>query len=1174
MNGERKQGMSLKIYLLGQFKLQAHDKPIELPSRSAQSLLAYLSLNAGVSQRRERLASLFWPETNESNARSYLRQALWRVRKTLESGDLCWEDYLQISNIEVTFDSLSDYWLDAELLLNPHEVPSIEELRECVDLYRGELLPGFYEEWIILERDRLQAAFHQKCNLLVERFIQAGLYDDVLKWSEQWILFGYSPEPAFRALMIAHAGMGNRGMVDAAYQRCVESMHRELGLGPSAETNELYEQIKSGRLEAPGSNIRFPDIFENKRPPFLDGKYGHPLEKPTFVARCLEMVRLESFFEKAQAGQGRVVFVTGEAGSGKTALIQEFIRRTQEVCPELIVSTGDCSAYTGIGDPYLPFREILELLTGDVEARWAAGAMSGMHAQRLWDLLPITARSLVETGPDLIGTFVPGTALRERVAAGVSGKTNWLNRLYQLIERKQNAPGIPSPQQSDLFEQYTRVLQALARKVILILVLDDLQWADLGSISLLFHLGRRLAGSRILVIGAYRPEEIAIGRGGERHPLDPVVNELRREFGDIFVHLALTEDQDFVNALLDSEPNRLTISFREMLFRQTRGHPLFTIELLRGMQERGDLVHDLNGDWIEGPALDWERLPARVDAVIAERIDRLAPTLRAVLQVACVEGEVFTAEVIANVEAVEGREILERLSSELDRKHRLIRSESIMRLDGQLLSRYRFRHILVQKYLYSSMDELERVHLHENVGTALETLFKTQEHLDPIAVQLAMHFRKAGVTEKAIHYLQQTAERAVRLSAFQEAIPQLETGLTLLKTVPESRTRAQQELDLQISLGIASKGDIPDTAGEKAWTRARELCQQLGKTVQLCQVLGEQSIFPYVRGEYIRANEIAAEALSLAQQVKDPILEALAHWQLGFILFGMGEFTRSLAHFQQILSFYEPHQHHQAFVSLRGSDAGVSALAYEACCLWCLGFPEQALAKSQASITLARDLNHLFSIADVLCYGGCLFNSLRQEPQALKENALELAQLSKEKGFLSFEATGISYYGEALAMEGRFTEGIEKIRRGAAQKLSLSARCNLSGIVGNLAEALTKAGLPDEGLATFNKALDLVEEMGERYYQAELLRLKGELLLAQGNQVEAEAVFLEALEVAQRQQAKMWQLRAATSLASLQLEQGRSGEAYQALAEIYGWFTEGFDTHDLIQARLLLQKMT
>lgn len=1170
--------MCLKIYLLGQFKLQANDHPLELPSRPAQSLLAYLALSAGVRHRREKLAGLLWPEATETNARSYLRQALWRLRKALESGSLTWEDYLQISDISVTFDDQSDYWLDADLLLKSAEGWPMEELIEVIRLYRGELLPGFYDEWVGVERDRFQAAYHQKISMLLDCLIQARRWDEALKWGEQWIRLGHSPEPAFRALMNAHAGLGDQGMVSATYQRCVEALDRDLGLEPSPETRRLYEQLQSREMKRFGSAPnRFVDLAD-QRPAFLDEGQPRQIERPVFVARERELAQLDGFFNMTLAGQGRVIFITGEAGSGKTALVQEFTRRAQTDHGDLIVASGNCNAYTGIGDPYLPFREVLELLTGDVEARWAARAISGEHARRLWDTLPLTGQALVEAGPDLIDIFVPGTALVERAVAYAPGGADWLIRLDELVKRNANSPVVSNPQQSDLFEQYTRVLQTLARQAAVVLVVDDLQWADLGSISLLFHLGRHLAGSRILIVGAYRPEEVALGRDGARHPLEPVVNEVKRDFGEVVVNVDQAESWEFLEGFLDSEPNRLGLPFREMLYRQTRGHALFTIELLRGMQERGDLVQDCEGRWVEGPALDWARLPARVEAVIAERVARLPQRLRAALRVASVEGETFTAEVVARTRATDEQEILGCLSGELDRKHRLIRAQSIQRLGGQLLSRYRFQHILLQKYLYSSLDEVERVHLHEQVGMALEGLYTIREATAAgadIAPQLALHFQKAGILEKAIHYLHQAGERAVQLSAYQEGIDHLSRGLELLSTLPDSPERDQQELRLQLALGTAWTG--PKAYGRelnKTFTRARELCQQLGETNQLCRVLGELSVYHYVRAEYHRARELGEEGLSLAQRTKDPMLVAISHWFLGFIRFSLGEYMTCRTHLKQVIAFYNPEEHHRSLVSLRGSDVGISALSYDACCLWCLGYPDQALKRSQEALTLARELDHPFSLADVLCYAGCLFNAMRRDAGVLKEHAEELMQLSNEKGLAGWFGTGTSFQAEALAMLGQAEVGITKLREGVAANEPIGLRCYVPGALRALAEAQAKVGHLVEGLTTLDEALALVEETDERHWEAELYRLRAELLLMQGDDAEAEASLERALEVARGQSAKSWELRVAIDLARLWQKQGRIDEAREMLSEVYCWFTEGFDTPDLIEAKDLLEAIS
>ncbi len=521
-----------------------------------------------------------------------------------------------------------------------------------------------------------------------------------------------------------------------------------------------------------------------------------------FVARERELEQLNNFLDRALAGHGQVCFVTGEAGAGKTALVTEFARHVQAQHDDLLVAIGDCNAQTGIGDPYLPFREILGMLTGDIEGRLAQGAITRENASRLRDFFRISAQALVELGPDLIEVFVPGVALATRAGTYLAGKAGWLEHLEELTQRKTADNSGTTPDQNRIFEQYTRVLQAMADQQPLIVTLDDLHWADASSISLLFHLARRLGESRILLVGSYRPDDVALGRRGERHPLEPIVNELKRYHGDVWVDLgqiAGTEGRQFVDAYLDAQPNRLGEDFRRALFRHTRGHPLFTLELVRDMRERGDLVQDAAGHWVEGPMLDWGTLPAQVEGVIEERIGRLDDDLRESLTVASVEGEEFTAQVLARVRDLNEREVARRLTRDLDRQHRLVREQGVMRVARQRLGRYRFRHAVFQKYLYDSLGDMERMYLHEDVGNVLETLYGDQ--FGEIAVQLAWHFQEAEIAEKAVDYLLQAGQRAIRASAYEEAIAHLTRGLGLLKTLPDSTDGARQELDFQIGPG-------------------------------------------------------------------------------------------------------------------------------------------------------------------------------------------------------------------------------------------------------------------------------------------------------------------------------------------------------------------------------------
>jgi hypothetical protein len=587
------------------------------------------------------------------------------------------------------------------------------------------------------------------------------------------------------------------------------------------------------------------------------------------------------------------------AGKGKTALIQEFARRAGAAHPDLVVAGGGGNAHTGQGDPYLPFRQILGLLTGDVEARYAGGALGPDQAGRLWALLPLAVQALLEVGPDLVDTLLPGPALLKRarafpLAADPGQGGDWRPQLEELVARKALRPGldraaIPDPTQPGqpaLFEQVAQVLETLARQAPLLLLLDDLQWADAASINLLFHLGRRIGGQRILMVGAYRPVEVAVGRPPapgvgqvatlppsgvagqrERHPLAQVVNEFQGLFGQVKLDLSQADGRRFVDAYLDIELNQLGETFRQTLYAQTGGHPLFTIELLRGMQERGDLVRDEGGRWIEGPNLDWETLSARVEAVIAERIGRLPEHLRQALTVASVEGQDFTAEAVARVRGVDEGDMVDCLSDQLERVHRLVQPERVQRTDGQCLSQYRFRHILFQKYLYRKLDRAQRVYLHQTLGTVLEELHaewaeEMAAHEPTLPLRLARHFQEACMTHKAVDYLRQAGEGAARLSAHQQAIAHFRQGLRWLEKLPVGPERARQELSLQVGLATSLQAvqGIGDPEVGRLYTRARVLCDQVADTDQSFRVLCLLSFYYLWRSDMHAARELAGPA--------------------------------------------------------------------------------------------------------------------------------------------------------------------------------------------------------------------------------------------------------------------------------------------------------------------------
>ncbi len=919
-------------------------------------------------------------------------------------------------------------------------------------------------------------------------------------------------------------------------------------------------------------------------------------EDINFVARERELAQLDTHLDTILAGKGTVVFVIGEAGSGKTALVKTFTERALETQPSLIAAGGNCNAFTGVGDPYLPFREILGLLTGDVEARWVAGAIDRKQARRLWDLTPHSVQALVNNGPDLIDIFVPGAALGTRAGAAlgtraavnIPGHVDWLAEFQQLVARKETSQSSADLRQQDLFEQYSKVMQALARQRPLLLVLDDLQWADAGSINLLFHLGRRLTGSRIIVVGIYRPDDVALGRDGDRHPLEPVVNEFQRNFGDIHIDLSRTEGRAFVEAYLDTKPNRLSPAFQDALYRQTRGQALFTVEMLRGLQERGDLVQDEQGHWTEGPTLDWETLPARVEGVIGERIGRLPTALQEVLKMACVEGEFFTAEVVAQVSAIDEPEIVRQLSSALDRQHRLVRGQGSRRLSpgGQRLSQYRFRHILFQRYLYNSLDDVERIYRHEAVGNALEQLYEGQT--EAVAAQLAQHFRTAGLGVKAIGYLHQAGKRAGRLSANEEAIGHFAQALELLETLPDTSERARQELALLLALSTPltmTKGyEAPEV--EQTYVRARELCRHAdaGEPPQLFPVLRGLWNCHIGRIEFRRAQEMGEQLLTLAQGMGDPVLLMQAHWILGESLFYPGEMLAARTYLEQAIVLYDPHKYRShPFRAVQ--DPGPTCRIFVAWSLWLLGYPEQARKRMYEALTLVEKQPRSITLAHTLAITACLHQN-RREGGIAQKRAEAAIVLSSEQGFAVVLATGMILQGSALVEQGEIEDGIRQMQKGLDAHRATQAEVWRPYFLAMLAEAYVRVGQAEKGLTVLTEAFALVDKTEKHFHEAELYRLKGELLLrnegrrqkaslerSRRDELSPEACFRRAIDIARRQQAKSLELRAVMSLSRLWREQGKKEAARRLLAEIYGWFSEGFDTGDLKEAKVLLEAL-
>jgi predicted ATPase/DNA-binding SARP family transcriptional activator len=1158
----------LEARFLGKFDIRINGTSIELPARKAQSLLAYLMMTRGTLHRREQLAGILWPDSEESSGRSRLRYTIWQLRKAVG------EEYFVSDKISITFNHQEQYWLDCEVLeTRQAEDLTTHDLADKLAVYEGEFLPGFYDDWILLTRDRLQSSFEQMMVLFLGRLGYENRWSAILEWAERWISFGTSPEPAYQALIVAHSRLGDKAGATSAYHRCQQSLGEQLGVEPAVLTTKIYELILAG--EIPEVSLLYPAPPGPKIPPSLqpDHKIVLDRDERVFVTREWELAWLNEKLELALLGRGQAAFVVGDAGQGKTALLREFSQRAQQLHPDLIVANGSSEAYTGFGDPHLPFREILALLTGDIEIQQSTGAIDKETALRLWNLIPQSSEALVRYGPDLIESFIPGEALLRRASSYDSGTSAWLAELKNEVEQRKSRPVPLNIDHGDskkaLFDQYTRVLQILAGKHPLLLILDDLQWADFGTIGLLFHLARRIEGQRILVLGAYRQDDIAQYHAESQHPLVEVLAELKRIYGDMQIDLDEGEGRHFIEDYLDTEPNMLDDEFRQALFLQTAGHPLFTVELLRQMQDQEDIYKDGQGRWVKNPVLDWETLPARVEAVIERRVGRLPSTLNEILNIASVEGEEFSAEVIARVLNRDEIEIVRQLSQDLDKKHRLVEARGIVHVGQQRLSIYRFRHRLFQKFIYEDLDLVERSHLHQKVGDNLELIYGT--HKAEIAAHLARHYEEAGEMEKTIDYLLQAGNQAKRVSANEQAVAYLGKGIDLLRELPGGKKRDEIELALQTSSGppkVAIQG-YASLDVEQTFERARQLSERTGDVEQLAPVLWGLCAFYQVRGKHAIAYEMANQILAVAEDGGDDELLLLAHWMLGTTLTHLGEFSSARDNLELALSKYYKNPDDNLTYTY-GQHPAVTCLNYLAINLWVLGYPDQALEKCDEAVSLAHKIDHPYSQA--FAHGmAALWHSIRRDEKSTLRHCEQTLKLAKESSFPFFLALGLILRGWGRVKSGKTGMAINLMKNGIEAMQIIGAELGRPYFLSLLAEGYQESGDLNEGLDAVQNGLKRIYTSKELWSEFNLCLLKGNLLrnINEGDNAKSNSWYKQGIKVARRQNAKSYELQAVM----MQVEQSEDIEQLAAerakLTGIYEWFTEGYDTDLLREAKEL-----
>jgi predicted ATPase/DNA-binding winged helix-turn-helix (wHTH) protein len=872
----------------------------------------------------------------------------------------------------------------------------------------------------------------------------------------------------------------------------------------------------------------------------------HRSVRPGVVGRNEALFRMRSWLDKVLLGERQVIFVTGEAGIGKTALVDTFARRIGSD-RSIRIGRGQCLEQYGTSEAYLPFLEAIARLCRE--------------QPKVTEVLRAHAPMWLLQMPSVLNA-----ADREALSREVFGATR---------ER--------------MLREMSGALEALAGDLPLILIFEDLQWSDYSTLDLISYLARQRQPARLMLIGTYRAADLIMSG----HPLKAVKTELlaRQQCEELpLEYLTEPEVTEYLTVRFPS--NEFPPALAGFIHERTEGNPLFMVNAIDYLTAEG-LIAAHGDTWKLEVDIEKVELgvPDSIRQMIEKQLEHLDPQLQRTLEAASVAGAEFPTVAVASA-IDESRATVEARCDQLARQHQFIEECGVQELpNGDAVTRYGFIHALYQNALYDRLPASRRVQLHRRIGEHGELLYG--ERAGEIAAELAMHFERGALYRQSVTYLEQAAKNEILRFAYQEAVDLARRGLELLERLPDSPERTRQELRLQLTLGVplvAIQGYAACDVGA-VYTRARELCQRLGDTEEISQVLWGLRTFFTVRAELGTAREIAEEFLRLSERLPYPGLALRGHWALEITFLHLGEFELAMRHFEKALELYDPAQHREDAFRY-GQNPGVAMRCFAAWALWFLGKPAAAKEKIDKALTLARELSEPYGLAHAFFFAAIL-HQLRRDVRLAREYAEAAIAVSSEHGLVLFHALATIVRGWTRIEPGLYDSAIREMRQGLAAYQSTGTEVIRPHFLALLAEAYAKAGRADEGLRVAEEALEAANRNGERYYQAELYRIKGELLLVKAAEkgvsravngrhvlgsmspalAEAEQSLRQALETARRQNAKSCELRAALSLARLHRDLGVAPNARSLLSQIYDGFADGFDTVDMREAKSLLSDL-
>jgi DNA-binding SARP family transcriptional activator/tetratricopeptide (TPR) repeat protein len=1009
----------LHIELLGGFRILRGSQVVSgVSTTRLQSLVAYLVLHAGGPVSRQQLAFLFWPDSQEAQARTNLRQLLHNLRAALPEIDqlldagqqtLSWRPHACV--------------VDAALF---QESVERGELDESVRLYRGDLLPGLYDEWLDGERERLKRLYETVLDRLIAAAEKRHDLTAAIHFAEMRLARDTLREAGYQTLIRLLAANGDRAGALRVYQQCADLLRRELDVEPGPATRRARDRALDERETTP----EFTPTAVAAPP---------PQREIPLIGRRREWEQLCSIWRRAASGRPSMVILTGEPGIGKSRLLEELL----DFATREGISTARTACYPG--ERALAYTA-------------AAGWLRSPLVRPKWQDLPAIQRSqLARVLPEIL------TA----------------------------QPGVASPPPFTEAWQKRHFFEAMARAVLappppLLLAIDDLHWCDPETLEWLQFLLRLDPSAPLLAAATARNEEL---------------DSLRLLLGSDFVtEMPLDPLDPEHTACLASEltSHALEAADAEVLYRQTRGNPLFVVETVRAGLPSGGVAS------------------AKVHAVISGRLAQLGPGARELAGIAAVIGRPFPMDLIAGIAGVDEDRAVQALD-ELWR-HR------ILLVDEHGL--YDFSHGALRDVAYDLLGPARRNQLHRRVAEALEAADPSEA--DALCGQVAAHFERALLPSRAIPHYARAAEVVRRRFAENEAIANLNKALRLLESLPPSAGRDRTELDLLLSLGLslaATQGYASEETG-RVYTRARLLCEISRQSN--CRVLAGSWSFHAVRAELEISRDIAQRYLALAEESADPMLLAAGHLSLGSSTFHLGSIRESLAHIQASLDFESRSERSGSFFDF-GPELGTFCRSYLVHCTWMLGDPDQALAYSREDVARAEKLAHPFSLALALAYTAMLHH-FRDEPQATLLRAGEVGALCSKHGFRYYLAWTPILAGWAAARLGDREAGLAEMLRGFSDLRATGAGLRAPYYLGLIAEAYGEAGDVDRGLAHLSEALALGERTNEAWVRPELQRIEGDLLRRAGRSREADVCYRNAVRLARQMGARPWEQRAESRL--------------------------------------------